>query len=61
MIEPINQNLNIKTASRLEPVEVPHFLGITKVSKTDTFERQVTITAKAHTGYMNTAYEAVKK
>lgn len=61
MIEPINQNLNIKTASRLEPVEVPHFTGITKVSKNDTFERRVKNTAKAPNGSMNTAFEAVKK
>ncbi len=33
MIQPINQNVNINSNSSLKPVEVPHFTGLTKVTK----------------------------
>lgn len=59
MIEPINNNLNIKTSSNLEPVEVPHFTGLTKISgkaEGDTFVRSKKIAAPK-----KTPFEAVKK
>ena len=42
MIQPINQNVNINSNSSLKPVEVPHFTGLTKVTKKenkDTFQK----------------------
>lgn len=40
MIQPINQNLNINTVKALKPVEVPHFCGLTKIEKVDSFVRK---------------------
>lgn len=40
MIQPINQNLNINTANALKPVEVPHFCGLTKIEKVDSFAKK---------------------
>lgn len=62
MIEPINNNLNIKTSSNLEPVEVPHFTGLTKISgkaEVDTFVRSKKIAAPKNDA--QTPFEAVKK
>lgn len=39
MIQPINQNLNMGSSQTLKPVEVPHFRGLTKIEKVDSFSK----------------------
>lgn len=46
MIQPINQNVNINSNSSLKPVEVPHFTGLTKVTKKENKDSFVKSTEK---------------
>lgn len=57
MIQPINQNLNINSNSSLKPVEVPHFTGLTKVTKKENKDSFVKSTEKIK----DTAKKTAKK